>query len=184
MPLRVIDPIVTNRRYPASSTPPVNPIRGYFWTEIDGNGDLVQEWFWNGTYWLSSQTHFFEISDTSVGTNTVNFYFAPPRVGEYNLFLLNYFCSYRFTGTSDANNKINLTFRRNNFSNTNTVISIFDSTGFGDVPNTNYRKVNVLNLHQDPNALEIAQYIFTRQISGTISPTVVSQKVSYRLARI
>lgn len=74
MPLRTIDPVIVNRRYPASSTPPLNPIRGYFWTEIDGNSDLVQEWFWNGNYWLSTQTFEYQFVNTSFSASaaTVN----------------------------------------------------------------------------------------------------------------
>jgi hypothetical protein len=86
MPLRTIDPVIANRRYPASTTPSINPIRGYFWSEIDSNGDLVQDWFWNGTYWLSTFPYFHPISASSVASATFvpsSFNFA----NNYNLFL-------------------------------------------------------------------------------------------------
>lgn len=32
---------------------PSSPTRGQTWRERDSNSDIVEEWFWNGTYWLT-----------------------------------------------------------------------------------------------------------------------------------
>lgn len=36
-----------------SQSIPANPYRGLQWHEQTSNGDILQQWFWNGTYWLS-----------------------------------------------------------------------------------------------------------------------------------
>jgi hypothetical protein len=36
---------------------PSSPSRGQTWRERDSNNDFVQDWFWNGTYWLSTREY-------------------------------------------------------------------------------------------------------------------------------
>ncbi|PIG90824.1 hypothetical protein [Gloeocapsopsis sp. IPPAS B-1203] len=53
------------------NTAPINPVRGAIWKERDSNNDLIQEWFWNGTYWLSTKVYLAESSSfTSSAAST------------------------------------------------------------------------------------------------------------------
>ncbi|KYC42061.1 hypothetical protein WA1_18845 [Scytonema hofmannii PCC 7110] len=48
---------------------PLSPKRGQIWMERNSNGDLVQEWTWNGTYWLSKTL--FHASQVTTGFSGV-----------------------------------------------------------------------------------------------------------------
>ena len=52
---------VSDHKYTLASNSPLDPNIGDFWDEINDQG-LVQQWFWNGNYWLSKQEyqHFIE----------------------------------------------------------------------------------------------------------------------------
>lgn len=57
---------------PAPATPyrtrgigvPANPAVGDIREEVDANNIRIQEWFWNGTYWLSTQDYLLEYTNT------------------------------------------------------------------------------------------------------------------------
>lgn len=86
MPLRLIDLIITNKRYPTSSSPPINPQRGYSWTEVDVNGDIINDWFWNGTYWLGEQyEHLITFPQNTTASTIINGNFMFSR--KANLFI-------------------------------------------------------------------------------------------------
>lgn len=39
--------------HPSSALPPIDPNKGDRWIEISEEGNWIQNWFWNGAYWLS-----------------------------------------------------------------------------------------------------------------------------------
>jgi hypothetical protein len=56
MPVYLPPGIINSRRTFDQQGVPLNPNRGDIWRERDVNSDLVEQWFWNGTYWLSTRT--------------------------------------------------------------------------------------------------------------------------------
>lgn len=49
---------------------PALPATGEVWDELDNLNNLVNQWFWNGTYWLSQQIYEKEHIISSLGTGT------------------------------------------------------------------------------------------------------------------
>lgn len=87
---------------------PVNPSVGEIWKERDRNNLLIQEWFWNGTYWLSSAEVVFtqNLNLGSLG-NTVSpvldFTLGQAIDRRHNLFITRYIFS-AFMGSSSSAN--------------------------------------------------------------------------------
>jgi hypothetical protein len=46
---------VGGKKHTRSSTTPTTPTIGDTWEELNGSGNIIGRWFWNGTYWLSEQ---------------------------------------------------------------------------------------------------------------------------------
>ena len=64
------DPGTPAYKFLQSSVPTLGVARGDVWREVDSNGDLVGEWFWNGSLWLSTQR--FVSGNEQRGTGTSN----------------------------------------------------------------------------------------------------------------
>ena len=159
---------------------PVGQIRGNIWRERDVNRDVVQEWFWNGTYWLSCllfNTHipFGGLNNYSTTTQGQSFH-----IGNFNLYLI------KFTGTFYSLGNLTDTdywvlYFGSNFSTFYTLNIKVGNNGetFNFVTKTSPQ----VNSHYIPPAGGYLNFQFGKiNNSPSIgSPTVI---VEYRLARI
>jgi hypothetical protein len=64
---------------------PGTAVIGDIWQELNGSGGFLEEWIWNGTYWLSTKTFFREYSTIAIGTAVPNP--AYPLTSSYNVFV-------------------------------------------------------------------------------------------------
>lgn len=138
--------------------PPLNPNRGQIWQQIDlVNNDFVAEWFWNGTYWLSTQRYLLQgINTVNNLTNSVGDYgSATFPQGIYSYFIDTHIISGRLIGEPhDENNywKFVWQLRANGFSTDCAVSSSFNNiTGFHNqkvihLPIKTYFSRNTYNL--------------------------------------
>jgi hypothetical protein len=65
---------------------PSSPTTGQRWDELDGSGNLVEQWFWNGTYWLSRTIY--SASTGQVSAVNTAFNMTPPLVPVTGYFIL------------------------------------------------------------------------------------------------
>lgn len=178
--LRTIDPIAANRRYPASTTPPTNPIRGYFWSEIDSNGDLVQDWFWNGTYWLS--TGIFNTGATSAGglISGSGETRCPLSIGDnYNLFLIRAFYGFRVFTTNNAVDFWGLDFRRADSAGNRTAFALLSTATYA--ADTYYLITVLINTHVVSSNVKQIRAGFTK--NGAAGSIDIAYNLDYRYAR-
>ncbi|MEA5625328.1 hypothetical protein [Nostoc sp. UHCC 0251] len=105
-------------------TTPSSPTRGQTWRERDSNNDIVEDWFWNGTYWLSIQihSHFVEVASS-------NFTPFPALNSEQILALkVSIVATSGNMGDNDASNFTTYTFRsKNNAAFSETVLATLTS---------------------------------------------------------
>ncbi|GAA6622903.1 hypothetical protein [Scytonema sp. NUACC26] len=64
--------IIENGLYIDSSSPPLSPKRGQIWKERNVNGDLIKQWFWNGTYWLSTNQLIQKVGEATGAASSSN----------------------------------------------------------------------------------------------------------------
>ncbi len=94
--------------YYDQQTMPTNPNSGDTWVERDSSNNINENWFWNGTYWLSQRREIFR------SKNYYNFYDTTSYVEELhqgvdleqtqNIFLENLQYSIQINGTNNSSN--------------------------------------------------------------------------------
>ncbi|MBE9193257.1 hypothetical protein IQ230_23505 [Gloeocapsopsis crepidinum LEGE 06123] len=136
---------------------PTNPAIGDIWKERDSSRLLIQEWFWNGTYWLSSAevvfTQNLNLGSLSSTVNPViDFTVGQAIDRQNNLFITRYIFS-AFMGSSSSANyttRIGVSTPWSNISSSTTYTEIPNSastTGTIDGHSSIVRTVANLNFH-------------------------------------
>jgi hypothetical protein len=91
-----------DRSYTASQSEPTNPNPGDYWDQIDENNLLVDEWFWNGVYWLSRQKFSHASNPTSISSTVTNLIAPFPVQPNTDLFVESWQAQARVGGATSA----------------------------------------------------------------------------------
>jgi hypothetical protein len=85
---------------------PINPIIGDIWIERDNVQGYKNEWFWNGSYWLSTNNYIGATASlTNLSSNSNGARLCTQAFGlKYNVFLSSLNYSVYPTATQDVNN--------------------------------------------------------------------------------
>lgn len=163
------------------TTPPINPNIGDIFEEITATGQWVMSWFWNGTYWLSTQPLFKEQSLMAINNSLVGYYEIPSN---YNIFIL-WFKSSALLGTNNNSNSqwvFNLLCAT---SAAGGALMISPPVGTGaSLPSTWYTSVQQLNTHINVAVTSAKAFVLQTTKNGLASAINGSMQVAYRLARI
>lgn len=179
MPLRTIEPgIINGRRLFDQSVVPTNQNRGDIWRERDGNGDLVEEWFWNGTYWLS------EKQTVEVGFNTssnIEIASPTPLRANYNLYLQYANYSVQSAGLFDDLNYWQIELRRMSSTGVRTVINTLSIT---PAVATAYANLSTtINTHFNVDLLALKQLRYGLTKVGNPGTLIGTAMLTYQFAR-
>lgn len=176
------DIFVNGTRYSISSTPPTSPVRGDKWDEIDANLDLVQQWFWNGTYWLSRNIINVHDRLNTNNNDDTTLLAVPTSSRNTNLFLLSWSTTNSIATLNDASNYYALSLSRTNESNVTTSIANTNTslTAVGIYVTQSF----TLNLHLDVNATGVRRLVVTKSRIGTPGILRYASVLTYREARI
>lgn len=161
-----------------SKTPPLNPVIGQYWDEIDDDENFVQTWFWNDTYWLSKpySTHipFGGANNYNGVTQGQPFYTL-----SYNLYLIKYTSC--FYSNSDLNE---IDYWRLSFNSNFSTLNTLDIKSGNDNETISFvtKTSPLINLHCVPPTSGYLnfQYFKINNAPSIGSPTVI---VEYCLAR-
>ena len=119
----------TKRHYRGIAPNPNTPVIGDTWEELDGTGDLIENWYFNGTYWLTLQTFSEKITVNAATASTLFDYGIDQTT---NLFILNLFTLIRTSAIQNGTNFWTWSVLRVNTANTATSIGT-QSTAVGQL---------------------------------------------------
>lgn len=165
-----------------SRLPPENPRLNQYWIEISSGGLFLNEWFWNGTYWLSSEVfagiyhQSLVISVTGVIAHIVFEDFG------HNVWLLSNRVKMVLGTTNDSLNYWSFVFRRSNGTTHTTIPSTQIST-ITSAPNSHVRLVSNINSHVDVTDLKVVFFRSEAVKVGNPSNVTCWPSFDYRLAR-
>lgn len=177
--------------YRGVSPYPVIPALGDTWDELDGVDRWVENWVWNGTYWLTQQVFLmgFEMNNISstftayVPGRTRHTNGAFPR----NRFLLDFRGNIFVINTLDNSRYWLIELQRRNSNNlTITNISSYNTylgNGLNNTSNSWHEFSNTLNLHQDIQANGIRAYSLQLTKVGGAGNLLGNLECRYREAR-
>lgn len=163
---------------------PVTPAVGDTWEELDATGNWIQNWFWNGAYWLSQQVY--QQSSTNpnlttagTGTGLLGYGFAVEN-SNFNLFILAMEAAI-FTSNNSTSGS-NWTWRLDRIS-TGSVTQLAVQTNQGQLGNTWASFVTPINVHINVGATQTVAMRIRESPSGSANKAgTVGFK--YRLARL
>jgi hypothetical protein len=173
---------VTEQVYRGPAPYPYQVAVGRVWEELNGTGQFVQRWFWNGNYWLSEQ-EYGEFATVNAINATSSVRLTPSSDITSNLFLTRIYGYLIVNGTSSATQYWTLQLVRAAVNNTTTAIGTALSTQ-SLAGSTNLKLTQNLNLHLDVAAVNLGcfQVTITRLSNpGTLSGSFV---LFYRRARL
>lgn len=175
----------TRRTHIGAAPYPYTPlIKGDRWVEFDLNNDFVEEWFWNGTYWLSQAPYTIYAGTPGNGssalqtTNLFNNFFVEQ---DFNVFILKYEVVFVVNLNSTASNFFRFQFGRSN-SSSNTVLGTLDTiNALSNVREsrsiTNIGFINIVGLSVK------SFFVDDFRIAGSLSRSS-SQRIVYKKARL
>lgn len=163
-----------------SDIPPVNPItnKTLWWEPTTG-----MQWFWDGTYWLSTSIYHAPAPDINVNTSPFTFSGLGKAIA-YNLFLLQWICSIRLSGIAPdvTNYHLLLLQRVTGSTGARTTVASISTNGLSS-PGQHSVVQNLLQ-HLNLITSDIVRFDWGVTPVGTI-PAIVQNHVvlSYRYAR-
>ncbi len=175
------------RNYIGVAPYPVVPNKGDRWQEYDNADNFIEDWVYNGTYWLSLQTYVFERNESvssAFNSTTENPLF--PIETNSNIFLLNFILSGVQNITSSASPANNWDFTIARISNAGAVTNIIAFSTLNPTPfianawNTVTYSINTII---DVAAQSARSLRITLSRVGTVTK-VFSYKITYRKIRI
>ena len=171
-----------------SIVPPKSPTIGQQWCEVDENGLLVEEWFWNGVYWLSTQIY----TSTIQLNHQRSFTYCFQVDLSENIFILNTFFTFRTFNphTTDRYNYYyaNLIIFRQGNVNSGAIYGYnsgsieYLNTSSYDTKNT-YREIDEINMHIDAQAIKLASAGVEFITLGGAGLVLGSGQLNYRKAK-
>lgn len=155
--------------------------KGCEWLELDSKGNIVQDWYYSGNYWVTKQLFSETISSlTQPSSATISTAFSAPS--GFNLFLDSFNVHYSVTTDSVAPNFFQFELDRFSDSGSKTILASVKTIG---TKANVYTKVTVpLLLHNDLKATKTAYFKLSEsRLAGNLSRTSTTS-VTYRLVRI
>lgn len=133
-----------DKKHARGINPYTNPSVGDTWDEIDTFDQLIGEWKWNGSYWLSRQVYIGQ-SATFNNINSTQFTAFTGSFSNYNLYLLEMNWALLINGNNnDANRNWQLIARRSGATGT---VVIASDTSVGSASSTWLHKRKAINAH-------------------------------------
>lgn len=177
--MAIISDFVPSGVSPVATTPKDRPVVGSLWTKITTTGQFVENWYWNGTYWLSVQKY----------TTTVNIEAAVsinlplPILFDSNLFLTSFVVAYRTNGNNnDATRYWNVQLQRVTISNSITGYDFISTQS--QAPNVYFNTKTTLNLHLNVATTATKALIVNVERIGNPSPLRFNFLLNYQKAEI
>lgn len=170
------------RRIFAQGTVPAANMKGDRW--IESGSDV--EWFWNGSYWLSTQLFQYIVSwdDVSIGDIAIPRDY-PAEISasvQYDLFLLDFSGLIFFTDADTNSNYWDLQLRREDASGSASVIATL--SGQGAASGNNVLKKTALDTHLDLSSIDVKKLVFVSIKTGSPSNLFAGAVVTYRWAHL
>jgi hypothetical protein len=164
------------------SSPPLNVYVGRIWYEINTSNKIINNWFWDGNYWLSVNTFTKDAINLSLGNNNIQS-FIVDATGLYNIFLLNLSLCFAYNNDNTATSSNYLVYSLESVP-TSITTAIYSSISLQNTP------INAFNwqyLSNDINALVTNTKRFNiRSIrfgGGTVRGGAFHGQFSYKFAR-
>lgn len=173
-----------------SSSVPSSPSTGQTWRERDSNNSVVEQWFWNGTIWLSLNTiprdtllisgQSITLTNILVGLVTANTDDIPFSINpNYSIYLTKMYAAFRIpSGNLSATNYWQLVLK-----NGSTILQTLDvKSGDDGVTTGDVRKsstaINIVYPKTGKYSMSLIQ-------QGALTPSLRSPSalIEYRLAR-
>lgn len=168
----------------AAPYPVALPNVGDTWEELDVTGLWIEEWFWNGTYWLSNK-----LSQYNSYISITNPYSANPYYWDFslaantNIYLKRVVMSVLMSTPGSATNKWTWNLSRRAINDSNTAIVTFENQN----PNANTwaQILTPVNQHINVAATQAAVIRLTEVRTGTNSNVKTNTfRIEYHKARI
>lgn len=163
-----------------STTPPPNPIPNVtrWWNP---NGQM--EWFWNGTYWLSSATQYLRFGSHGNSVTTSKYEPLETEFSQYNIYCLSWNVAARIDTTNNATNYWHFEIYRRSSTLTVTLISSVNTSSWS--PGAIVVQKNPINMHLNIiGGLDAKTFwVYMQKIGtpGIVDPLTVA--LAYKLAR-
>lgn len=167
-----------------SETAPVNPAFKQYWIEVSSGGLFINEWFWNGTHWLSKQIIVLSCPLAFGASTSGSAGLTPFSNLNYNIFLIEYSLKLRIDSINNNTNYWNLNFVRFNNNGIPTNINGGSFSTINELPNVEIKTTLSINTFLDLNSIWV-QYFGTNYTKvGTPGALRLAASFSYRLARV
>lgn len=182
-----ISPVNSSRRvYEGVSPYPYIRNIGDRWIEYDSNSNYLESWFWDGTYWLSTEKLTYTQS-LNANASTYN-PFPFPQIDTStgiiatNIFFLNWKINAQLPSLSTTANFWRAIFE--NISNTGTFTTYFTENLDPVTANVPRNIIRNLNFHVDATSSNINQFRLGAIRTGSPPALIMSSLITYRRARI
>lgn len=167
------------KKHTRSATPPSSPIVGDTWEELDNIGNLVMEWFWNGTYWLSKQQIPAQINYGLYSSN-INVFSSHVLRRDFNIFIERLLSGWFAGSPNDANNYWTITYKSCAVQQAGIDIGSINTSSVSAGPN---RASVIVNLHRNISALNHDTFYVELSKTGTPTSIYSANSLVYRWAR-
>lgn len=166
-----------NKHY-RGSTSPINPSPNDTWDEETLSGAWNRTWFWNGTYWLSTQEYTKSSTIISLAATTTMYYDLPLNA---NIYVLGFNVAFLLGATNNNNAFWGFVFGRSTGTSTSANFASFASSN--NAANSWWNLYTPINTHV--NIASTGSKAFKVDINrfGTPSNLVGGIEISYRIAR-
>ena len=173
------------------NAPPSAPSVGALWSEVTQSG-FVQNWFWNGTYWLSQQLFVVksEAFNSAQGASNLRAGLLFCRTAAWNLYITDIAAGFVWSGSFGPGSWAFELFASQAYESQTAVTGASITFTSANVPATGAASNWVSLTQQGPWFLEMVnsglQTLFYEEIkTGTISTTIFWpwMQVSFRYAR-
>jgi hypothetical protein len=172
----------SSSKYIGPAPYPYVPFNGATWTELDGLGNLVQEWFWSGTFWLSRQEFWQTLTGSPLGLTSSNSVvdFAPPP--GFDVFFTRLSTSFRANAIQTVTNFYTMSLSRVTAGDVSTQIVNINTQGAA--ANINIFRTTLVNININMVALNVVSFRLSETRTATVIARSSNSYCSYRLSRI
>lgn len=182
--LNTLEKIVASRPYSGQGPYPYTLVTGARWDEEDSSGNVIERWFWNGTYWLSIEKLLHSVTiDNGNGNQHSQFNIPTVNGTNTNIFLLNVKSDF-----IQAANPNGSSFWRVSMYNVLKSTGAFNFlTDYADgfqtfTPDIVNRSILTLNIHFDTSTTSFFRFSFVKL--GTAPNLTAIALLTYRKARL
>ncbi len=158
----------------------LTPNVGDRWNEQTAGGARIEDWYWNGTYWLSNQIFSVQNNDRATSFNID----SPLAVSNMtaNFYLTNFKLEYAAYGTQNTSNYWQLILYRISNTNGYTALNINDT--INTTAGVYFTFDNTLNTHINIAAVNLKTFVYVAQRTGNPGQMIFTSTLYYQKARI